>query len=104
MYLDVSKPTWSINLIFSLSSPLSSHHNIYIHDYVMPNKTNLLYFILYIRLFILLITLVALLHLWGEGYIYAGNRGKEKQTQAKFVDTSLQTPAYMFSCNCRVPL
>lgn len=71
----------------------------------MLNKTNLLCFILYIRMFILLITLVALfLHLWGEGHIYAGNQGKEKQTQRKCVDISLQTPAYMFNCNCNAPL
>lgn len=97
MYPDVFTPTQSFHLSYSSSSLVSPHHNIYTQHFVMLNKPNLLSVILYIRLFVPLTTLVALC-------LHAGSQGKEKQAPRGVVDTSLQPPAHMLSCNCNVPL
>lgn len=105
MYPDVFTPPQFFHLSYSSSSLESLHHNIYTQHFVMLNKPNLLSLILYIRLFVPLITLVALcLYLWGEAHIHAGSQGKEKQAPRGLVDTSLQPPVHMLSYNCNVPL
>lgn len=62
--------------------------------------------ILYARIFISLIPLVALFfqHLWGESHIHVRSQEKEKQTQRGLAVTSLQPPACTLSCNCNAPL
>lgn len=72
MYPDVFMPTRSFLLRYSLFSLVFPYDNIYTQDSVMLNKPNLLSVILHVRLFITLITLVALfLHLRGEAHIHA---------------------------------
>jgi len=80
MYPDVFTPTQTFYLSYSFSSLVSPYQNIYTQHFVMLNKPNLSSLILYISLFIPLITLVVLfLDLWGEAHIHAGSQGKKSK-------------------------